>query len=125
MELDRGFLGLQQGGLLGFSDRNVKPLLGRERGQRIKYEEDEETLKKDPDQIHLRMTGDYGEIFLRIAKGQGKDEQIITVMGANCNASPAIPISVNGDQKWEGELQTAVGIIKSDPYLCTPCVPED
>lgn len=77
-------------------------------------------IKNRPDQVHTVTKGSFGEIQMRIANSQNLDEQVITVFGANYEASPVFVIHVNGDASWKRNLEEKIGILKADPYLCTP-----
>ncbi len=103
--------------LLDFSIDQICPQLGI---GKVQYEDSDESLQNSPEQIHLKSTGAFGEIYIRIAESEDKSEQIITLVGANQNATPVLIVHVNGDESWKEELKHAVYTLKSDPYLCKP-----
>ena len=114
--------------LLDLAIDEIKPALGKnaiENGIEkplINFEEDDDTLLSNPDQIHLKASweenGSRKMVYLRIGKHQ--DENVITIIGGNQNATPTLVVHINGDDSWRTDFSKKIKILFEDPYLCTP-----
>ncbi|HSX48660.1 MAG TPA: hypothetical protein VLE44_00180 [Candidatus Saccharimonadales bacterium] len=118
--------------LIDFTRGQVWPILerkceesydfGSDEFYTISIEEDQQELRKNPDQVHMNvkwyLESDEPQKQLNLRVGIREDGKVITIFANPNQLGPSV-IPVNGDKSWEEKFSTELQVFLKHPEFCT------